>query len=262
MARTWLALGMITALLAGCAAARNSEDIDAPGGDDVPDGPPGPPDAPPDANMCPTQPCDILTQCGCSASQSCDVDTSDLMGGACRDVSSPGTETDTCASLEECDRGYVCIGSATNSSCKKYCETNADCGSPRGQCVIDITDGTNPIPGLPPVCSSNCDPVGSPAGFCPAGWKCGVFVQTHNAVDYNIADCTPAGAGGQGASCQSGANGNDALCSTNHLCTTLNGTTFNCREICTIGGGQCGGLTCLQFDPPLTIGGTEYGVCN
>jgi hypothetical protein len=261
MGRMWLALGFVA--VAACASAREDA-IDGPiGDDDVVDAPPGPPDAAPDANMCPNQPCDILTECGCGAAQACDVDTSDLMGGACRAVTFPGHEIDTCTTLDDCDSGYVCIGGGGNSSCKKYCATNADCSPPRGQCVIDITDGTNPIPGVPPVCSSNCDPAGSPAGFCPTGWKCGLFTQTHLGTDFNIADCTVAGGGGQGGNCKVGATGDDSLCASNFLCTTIDaGTNFNCRRICTIGGGQCGGLTCLQFNPPFTLGGTEYGVCN
>jgi len=264
MARSWLLLGIVAAV-AGCASARHNGDIDASGGDDVIDAviTTGP-DAPPDANNCASQPCDVATQCGCALDHSCDVDTSDLMGGACRPITSPGHETDTCTSLEECDRGYVCIGGATASSCKKYCTSNADCGSPRGQCVIDVSDGTTPIPGIPPVCSSNCDPASPTLTGCPAtGWKCGIFNATHMGTDYNIADCAVAGAGVQGSVCTGSGNGNDALCAQNFLCTTVTGAApYNCRRICTVGGGQCGGLTCLTFATPVIIGGTEYGVCN
>jgi len=220
----------------------------------------------PDANTCATQPCDIPTQCGCSAVQACDIDVSDLMGTACRPIDATGHETDSCVGITSCDRGYVCLGGGGNSACKKYCESSADCAAPRGQCVIDITDGTNPIAGLPSVCSSNCDPTNTAAGGCPTGWKCSMYTQTHQAVDYNIADCTIAGAGAQGANCKVGANGDDSLCAANFLCTTINaGANFNCRRMCnrTAGGPQCtGGQTCLGFNPAFNLAGTEYGVCN
>jgi hypothetical protein len=219
-----------------------------------------------DANNCAMQPCSILpTQCGCAPGSACDVDTMDLMGTACRLVTTPGHETNTCGSLKDCDAGYVCLGQTGSSACKKYCSTNTDCGSPRGQCVIDITDGTNPIPGLPPVCSSNCDPTNTAAGGCPAGFKCGIFSQPHMGMTFPIVDCSLAGTGTQGTNCKVGANGDDKLCAPNFLCTTVNaGTNFNCRKICnkTANSGCVGAQTCLSFNPVFVVANTEYGVCN
>lgn len=218
----------------------------------------------PDANTCATQPCDILTQCGCGTG-ACDIDGTDLMGTACRTVFTPGRETSTCANSTRCDKGFVCLNSNNQGTCRKYCSANADCGAPRGQCVIDINDGSgNPIAGIPSVCSSNCDPSNAAAGGCPPGDKCGLFNVTHLAVAHDVAICSVAGAGVQGANCKVGANGDDTLCGVDFLCTTVNaGTNFNCRRICNkTAGGGCGGLTCISFSPAVTIGGAEYGVCN
>jgi len=217
----------------------------------------------PDANTCATQPCDILTQCGCGA-MACDIDSSDNMGTACRTIFTPGHETNTCANPTRCDKGFVCLGGGGGGTCKKYCGTNADCGAPRGQCVIDINSGGTPLVGIPSVCSSNCDPTNTAAGGCPGGHKCGLFTQTHQAMTFNIADCSAAGSGVQAANCKVGAAGDDTLCAADFLCTTVNaGTNFNCRRICnrTLNTG-CGALTCIGFNPANTIGGTEYGVCN
>jgi hypothetical protein len=246
---------------AGCAKADRDGDVDAGGGDDAPPGA----DAPPaDANDCVTQPCDILTQCGCNSVQACDIDLTDLDGTACRAIDSEGTETSECESTTACDRGYVCLGNDAGSSCKRYCDDNLDCEQPRGQCVIEITDGTNPIPGIPTACSSNCIPSNVAAGGCPTGFKCGMFTQTFEGTDYNISDCQPAGAGGQGASCEVANVPDDALCAPDFLCTTVDGDNFNCRRICTRPSGpECPGSTdCLGFDPAYTLAGTEYGVCN
>lgn len=261
---------LVTAMaLFGCAKAAQRpdpmEDVDAPVDPPMIDAPDiDAPVAMPDANMCATQPCDILTKCGCAAGNACDIDFSDLMGTACRPINIAGHETDTCVSTNNnCDAGFVCLGSAAGRSCKKYCSTNADCGAPRGQCVIDITNGSTPIAGAPSVCSSNCDPTNVAAGSCPAGYKCNLFQATHNGSTVNIVDCDPSvGAGTQGANCTAGTAGNDALCAANHSCTTLNGTTFNCRKICNKAASNCGAMTCIGFNPALTVGGIEYGVCN
>lgn len=224
-----------------------------------------------DANNCATQPCDIPTQCGCG-SGACDIDGSDLMGTACRMVTTPGHETSACVGPADCDRGYVCLGGATDASCHKYCGSNGDCMGPRGQCLIDITTSSGAIPGIPPACSSSCDPANNAAGGCPSTLKCSIFTVTHAGSDHDISDCAGMGTGSQGATgsgtnCKVGSNGDDTLCAANHLCTTVdaNNTYFNCRRICTLNpaGGQCtGGRTCLGFSTALIIGGTTYGVCN
>jgi len=209
------------------------------------------------------QPCDILPQCGCAADQACDIDTSDLMGTACRTVSaSPKSEGQACSNAAQCDVGTVCLG----GFCRKYCSTNADCGQPRGQCVIDIQDSQgNILPGIPTACSSNCDPSNVAAGGCDAGAKCGLFSATHMGVPSDIVACTTAGAGTQGTTCTGGGQGDDKLCAADFSCTTIDsGTSFQCRKVCVVGiSGTCPlNQTCLQFNPTLTIGGTEYGVCN
>lgn len=241
-------------------------------GKDQPQGSDAPPgsidasniDAPvvgPDANNCATQPCDILTQCGCPSGMACDIDGSDNMGSACRVVFTAGTETSTCLNPTRCDRGFVCLGGGNNGLCKRYCDMDSDCGTPRGKCIIEIQSGGAPIPGIPKACSSNCDPTNTAAGGCPTNFKCGLF--TVNTT--NITDCSLAGAGVQGANCKVGANGDDTLCAANFLCTTINaGTNFNCRKICnrTLNTGCVGAQTCLAFNPVASVGGTEYGVCN
>lgn len=182
---------------------------------------------------------------------------------ACRDITSPGTEENACTSDTQCDRGYVCLGPPR--SCRRYCAADADCAQPRGRCLITITTGAGqPIPNVPKVCSSGCDPTNTAAGGCPAAQKCSIGATTINNVREVFAVCTSAGAGAQGASCQNGAEGNEALCAANHLCTTTNGTAYNCRKICLVGSNAlcAGGQTCIAFNPQLTMAGVEYGVCN
>ncbi|MDB4959416.1 MAG: hypothetical protein JWO36_6985 [Myxococcales bacterium] len=251
--------------LAGCAtAARPDLSGDAKNGSNQPI------DAPItqiDANTCATQPCDILTQCGCGMGMACDVDTTDLMGTACRMLTTPGHETNTCGSLKDCDRGYVCLGAAGSSTCKKYCSSSSDCGTPRGQCVIDVSNGTMVIPGIPSVCSSNCDPINTAIGGCPGGFKCGLFTQPHQSMTYGIVDCTLAGTLTQGANCAGAGSGDDKLCAPNFLCTQLGTTpvTYKCLKVCNKTantGCVAAAPTCGGFGTPFLVAGTEYGVCQ
>lgn len=257
MWRPAMVLALVLAAVAACAHGAGS---DKPG-DAAPDTS-KPADASIDGNGCSMQPCTILPQCGCTGASACDVDVSDSMGTACRSVLTPGTETSTCTSLDKCDKGYVCLGGATYATCKKYCVANADCGTPRGRCAIDISSGGMPIAGIPSACSSNCNPLStSPPPECPASYKCGLFTATHNSMPVPITDCSPAGTGTQGASCGA-APGNDSLCAPGYLCTTANNVT-QCRRICnkTANTGCTGTQMCLGFTTPQTVD-IEYGVCN
>jgi hypothetical protein len=256
-------LAIAGCLMLGCATAGKEQ-------------PPGPStdaplttteDAPPvvgeDANNCANQPCDILTQCGCAANKACDVDTSDLDGPACRNVAAaPKPEGGVCGSnLTNCEPGLVCLG----GFCKKYCDANSDCAAPRGQCVIDIVNGSTQqeIPNIPDVCSSGCDPSNNVAGGCTGtNTKCGIFQQTHNGQTFGISDCTVSGAGTAGANCKVGTQGDDKLCAPDHVCVT-DGTNFTCEEVCnkTANTGCSTGI-CTSFGTPFLILGVEYGICQ
>ena len=258
MGRPAMVLALAIALVAACAHGGSS---DRPAGDAPPDQGKAI-DASIDGNGCAMQPCTILPQCGCTGATACDVDVSDSVGTACRTVLTPGTETSTCTSLDKCDKGYVCLGSSAYATCKKYCQADADCGTPRGRCAIDISSGGTAIAGIPSACSSNCSPLStSPAAECPAGFKCGLFTATHNNAPVPITDCSPAGAGTQGASCGT-TSGNDSLCAPGYLCTTV-GSGYQCRRVCnkTANTGCTGTQTCLGFQTPHTVD-IEYGVCN
>lgn len=243
-------------LLVSCASAGrdNPATGDGPVGDAV--------DSGADANNCATQPCDIIDQCGCLATQACDIDGSDVMGTACRNVAGNAeSEGGTCSNTSGCVAGNVCLSAGI---CRKYCDDTADCGQPRGQCIIAINSNGSPIPGIPKTCSSNCDPTNVAAGGgCPPAQKCALFIADVGGVDTNIVDCDVAGAGVQGVTCALNGAPNDAACAKDHLCTSVGTATNRCRRMCVVGGANvCAGLTCLPFDPAFMVGGINYGVCN
>jgi hypothetical protein len=236
----------------------NAPDADpnAPDADpNAPDADPGAPDAEP-SSSCATSPCDLIDQCGCAGGQACDVDFTDLMGTACRGVATPGDQNDTCAAINQCGAGFACVGAG---SCEQYCDADADCGTPRGKCVIQLVDNqtpAQPIAGAV-VCSSNCDPAAATNATCPTAWTCDMFTATFNAVDHDIADCRAAGTRTQGQSCSAA-----MTCVAQHTCVNSGGSPV-CGKICKRPAGtECtGGTTCFGYTEPLMIGTQEYGVC-
>jgi hypothetical protein len=251
-------LGVVAACLAGCASGSTTQTDAAPDSRRI--------DAAVDANLCSQDPCSILPQCGCIGNQACDVDTSDNNGTKCRAINMPGTETTACSTAVECDRGYVCLGGSAYASCKKYCSGDADCGAPRGRCVYDISAGGSPIVGVPPACSSNCDPTDTTAALCPAADKCTLFTQTHNGSPVKIVDCSPAGTGTQGADCTTTSGGGfESKCAKGYQCVKFSTeSTYKCRRICSAVGTTtgCGANNCIGFADPHTIGSTTYGICG
>jgi len=74
--------------------------------------------------------CDLVSQCGCARGMACDLagDGDSDPVPACV-ASGTGTEGEPCGDNGiACDVGLGCFGSAaTGGTCKKYCETDADC---------------------------------------------------------------------------------------------------------------------------------------
>jgi hypothetical protein len=216
-----------------------------------------PTDAPTDADDCPGDPCDYHIPCGCAAPLVCDIDFTDLVGSSCRAVNIPGNAQSTCSSFSECAGGFTCVNAGGGRRCEQFCNEDADCAQLRGKCIVQITTEQGvPIAGAT-TCSSNCNPLSqATGGACPANWKCGFF--TINNTD--IVDCAVPGAGVHNSVCTT-----DADCGAGTMCTTFNGQQ-RCRRVCnrTLGGQECAqvaGTTCFGFVDPLTVAGTEYGIC-
>jgi hypothetical protein len=254
------------ALLFGCAKASTAAQSDgapgdgAAGGSDSAGGPrdAAKMDAAIDADLCPTLPCSLAPQCGCTgATPACDLGSGNTT--ACR-AAGTGTETTTCQADTTCSTGYVCVGDGTNNSCEKYCASGADCTGPRGQCVDQLVDSSSmPIPGAV-VCSSNCDPSQVTNATCPSGWTCDLFTSTYMTTTYNIVDCRKAGTATQGQTCST-----TVACAAGYTCVNT-GTSMVCAKICTppSNTGCPGVTTCGSFQTPFKVPnttGTEYGAC-
>jgi hypothetical protein len=267
MKQTWLvAMASAALLLASCATAGGDDDDDD--DDDIivqADADPNQPDSVPvggdiDAGggMCPTDPCDLVQQCGCTSPQVCDLSLSMLGSTTCRGVTTPGMEGSACTALEDCAGGYVCV----SGSCSKYCAIDVDCGDIRRKCIVTLESGGTPIPGAV-TCTSACNPANAAeGGFCPAGFSCHLSfldpdMDPMSGDETAFATCGAAGAVAQGGACTANTD-----CAQNHLCVNTGTTT--CVRMCTVSpaGGECPiGTTCGGLIPTMLIGGIEYGAC-
>jgi len=206
------------------------------------------------SNGCAVQPCSIEPQCGCTdpGHPACDLGSGSA--NECRYATTTGVEGHTCVAPTECAAQYTCVGGGGNYSCEKYCTSNTDCIGPRGQCVIQLTDGTNPIPGAV-VCSSNCDPSTATNSLCPTNWTCDLFTATYMNVDHAIADCRLAGSASNNVACSS-----TVACAAGYSCVNTGSNV--CKKLCNkTANTGCSTGACTSFTTPVTIGGTEYGVC-
>ena len=230
-----------------------------------------------DADTCTAEPCSLLDQCGCGATQVCDLDRDQLASGAtdCRDVTAPGTEQANCASSTECAAGYGCLGVADFMQCRRYCGEDGDCGA-GAHCIIEVTytgdgGGQEPVPGAV-TCSKSCAIEASSANGCPADpqFGCRLFYEDPDGTaesgdEYFFSDCgrAPASGGGDDVTCTS-----HASCKSGYGCVTFGGEK-RCKQTCVYGvdgaaGPRvCNGTgTCRQFTDTPMIGTTEYGYCD
>lgn len=249
--RHWMAMRRlaIIALVVGCASSRNGTGgVDA----SVDSGTSDALGSMPDGNGCATQPCDVLTQCGCASLESCDLNEGGT-GTVCRGTSG-GKEGASCDVAEACAGSYTCAFVGDKGSCERYCAKDADCIAPRGQCATPLVDNNNqPIPGVL-LCTSNCDPTASGDSLCAAGWGCDLV----NYGNRQAVDCFPAGTGTQGQACSA-----TAPCAPGYTCNGPSGS-LTCRRICAppANTGCPAPTTCAAYTPPFVVGGTQYGECR
>ncbi|MBN1772224.1 MAG: hypothetical protein JXB32_13230 [Deltaproteobacteria bacterium] len=207
-----------------------------------------------DTGSCPESPCRLWPQCGCPAGQKCtydpDLTTETTLVKMC-DTAGTGTTTSICTAESDCSAGTVCLAMSTEeptptlAMCFQYCAAQSDCAEAGSYCMALTSSSA-----FPGACSHACTP--STGSGCPTGSKCNLYV---TAADEFITDCTSdVGTGTQDSYCSA-----DGDCGRGTLCyTELN----QCLSYCTPPDSTCtGGRTCVGFDPPATIGGTEWGLC-
>jgi hypothetical protein len=263
-------MGVALALAAACATAAAPPEQEV--GDRVDGGvdvtPPPLPDADtaaPDAGggeACPTQPCDLHAQCGCSEGDACDLEFLDFEQNqfsdqlACRGVLTPGTERSACSSPSGCAAGYQCIG----GQCRRYCESDAVCGGPGGACVFTRAGSERSDDRL---CSKSCAPdfEADHRAACPSNFSC--YVRFVGADDdrRGVTDCLPTGPVGVDGDCASESCGEGLVCIT---FTDGDGNqSSRCQRRCRVDDQTChDGSACEGFGTPTLVGAIEYGFCR
>ena len=192
--------------------------------------------------------CGLAPQCGCGASQTCEV--TDIMGDTACTGAGTAAQGHACTTTGGCAAGLTCVFGA----CRPYCASaGAACGTPgTGNCqqvqntsMVDIKnlkvcliacalDDASSCGGLP---TNTTDPVAS------------CVPTTTGATDCETAGRSTTTCGGQ----------NPPFCAPGYAC--VNSAT--CQKWCKVGGsGQCGAQTCGSFTTPVMIGGVEYGSCR
>ncbi len=196
---------------------------------------------------CDEDPCKVMApQCGCPSDEKCSL--LNYMR-ACRPAGN-NSHGQTCVADSDCVAGTFCMNLGGHRVCRDFCESNADCVGPGGQCTIEL--GLNP--GNEKWCSDNCDPITN--GNCAvAGSKC-ELLQQNVTMDW-YTQCVAAGTGTQGSACNSLDD-----CAPGFGCLTVNSVT-SCHQYCDVDLPSCPGSapTCASFETPVIVGTKEYGGC-
>jgi hypothetical protein len=202
--------------------------------------------------------CDLYPQCGCVGGEKCSLVSSDR---AC--ISAGSTQPGgTCTADTDCAAGGYCIGrdtAGTVGQCLAYCEptTQAGCSGTSSYCLELVDSSQITIPGAG-ICTITCQPH-NPSAACPTNFGCEMY--THNITDVSFTDChADVGSGTYLTACDSAVG---PFCAVGYGCFN-DGPPSHCYQWCTSGSACAGGLSCdtAAFDPPLSVGGTTYGVCR
>ncbi|NMC69299.1 MAG: DUF4215 domain-containing protein, partial [Myxococcales bacterium] len=191
--------------------------------------------------------CDFVPQCGCTSGQKCSL------VGAERNCVTSGflSEGRACSGDSECAVGLFCAPAVGSDVplCHRFCEVASDCLGPGSRCIVPISAGSTVLAVL---CSISCE-LDSGSG-CPAGTRCKLFQDGDGTY---LTDCTgDVGTGRVGHSCDE-----DGDCASGFFCAAPGFPS--CVQYCPYPGGYCeGGFVCRPFDPPVSVGSSQYGYCG
>ena len=222
-------------------------------------------DASEDATSCPADcstgcidpVCDLYPQCGCTGGQKCSLDSAN--NNACMTAGSTQVGG-SCTSDSSCAVGTKCYerdNASTQGQCLSYCNpsTQAGCTGATSYC-LEISNGGVPIDGAG-ICSMTCQPH-NPSSGCPSGFSCEIY--THNISQVTYTDChADVGTGTHLSACDPTVG---PYCAVGYGCFN-DGPPSHCYQWC-VPGSSCATGTCdtAAFSPPLSVGGTTYGVCR
>jgi hypothetical protein len=193
----------------------------------------------PDGNGCVRATCDLTTNCGCQAAETCTWDAAQQQT-YCRAQSGVATLGQACSLDIQCGPGLSCV----LGECRNYCDQNTFCGTGR-HCVADF------IPLVPDlVCSDGCSPITD--NGCGTGLTC-IAIQGKDA-----STCIP----DNGTITTGNVCTNDAFsCVKGDVCYDINGTGFCLQQYIAANAGACFSTNECDINGDLTVNSAVYGTC-
>ncbi|AKV03835.1 hypothetical protein AKJ09_10498 [Labilithrix luteola] len=193
--------------------------------------------------------CGLTPQCGCAASETCDV-TNHTTGAAACVAAGTGALGSVCTTTSDCAAGNTCLFGA----CRPYCDTaGAACtGTGLGGCQQVYNSSGKALKNTK-VCAITCD-LRNPSAAC--GTNNCIWDATQGQTD-----CDQAGTHTLYSSCTSASD-----CKQGLGCAYDPDLLDNvCEKWCRIGKSDCGsGLTCVDVygaNAPV-VGGVKLGHCQ
>ncbi len=194
--------------------------------------------------------CDLAPQCGCPRGEKC------TLVGVDRRCVTAGFQSEgrPCSADVEGAAGLMCVNAVGTDvrACYRFCRDHSGCFGPGSLCVVAVSSGGTPLPGVT-LCSLSCDLV-SGSG-CPAGTGCKLWQEPGGERRF-LTDCSgEVGTGRTGMPCA-----RERDCAPGFFCPVP--TISQCVQFCALPGGFCeGGYTCRRFHEPVVVGSQEYGYC-
>lgn len=202
-----------------------------------------------DGAACET-PCGLAPQCGCLATQTCDLD-----GTGARACVSAGTTKAgaACLSTRECAAGLVC----GNAVCRAPCAAaGTSCTGDRAGACKEYAQSTSDG-GTSSVTYTACAVTCAYDKEDSCGFRKGDLLAA--ACVYQPSTGTAECEKVRNVQLQSGLCNADAECGAGRVCVAGSGFS-SCRRLCKVGDASaCGG--CGGFTPPRVVGGVTYGFC-
>ena len=194
------------------------------------------------AGACDEEPCKLVApQCGCVIGQRC------VHAASERSCVPVGGKPAGAECANDCLAAHVCVNNGTGAPqmCHRYCLGDGDCIGDGSRCILELA-------GVPEsLCTKDCDPL-LQTGCVAAGTKCDIGTSTSG-----FTQCTGVGAGVQGDLCDTTSD-----CTAGLTCTSVNAGPNTCYTVCDVDNPTCPAQTaCSPFNPSVTIGDTEYGIC-
>ncbi len=251
LASVIVALGA-TAWGAACASGEPNAALETGEGDASPKAelPKESPEAAASAASTCAKPCSVSAQCGCEATETCDVGES----GAATCVSA-GTAAIglSCLTTRECAKGLVCSESVCRAPCE---ELGAACTGVRAAlCGEYPKTATDAGTVLVRACAVTCDYADERScGFDPKDGNILAAACVFREAT-KTAECMKV----RTAQLQSGVCTADTDCGAGRVCTPSGGFS-TCRRLCKVGDpAACGG--CTAIEPARVLAGIAFGHC-